>query len=124
MSAGFGGGLLLRYLRLRVLGDFLTDLMLKKVVVGGVDVSDYVLPFKLELSFGDATHQIRLEVAYSVRDVVTLDNNLRVEVWRGFTTATDEKVFDGYITTFEQKGITYLLTDIIYCLIDPRIRFD
>lgn len=78
--------------------------MLKQVEINSVNVDDYIVSFEIERVYGDAISQVSIKVLKTITDVVTLANGQTLELWRGWTLATDEKVFDGYIEKYEVEG--------------------
>ena len=78
--------------------------MLTKVEINGVDVSDYISSYKYQRETSNSIGSTKLVLGTAVESVLTLDNNQTVEIWRGWTTSTDEKIFSGNIEKWEKQG--------------------
>lgn len=86
--------------------------MLTKVQIDGIDVTSKCVSYQYERTFGDLLSEINLRFVRGINDLVTLNNGLRIEVWRGWVTSTDEKIFDGYIEKYEPEGGIITITGI------------
>lgn len=73
---------------------------LTQVKIDSIDVTNYLVEYVFEKTFGDAVHTIDMTFAKSVDEVLILSAGQRLEIWRGWTTATDEKIFDGFVEKF------------------------
>jgi hypothetical protein len=78
--------------------------MQKTVHINGVDVSDQVISFTIERTNGKAIAQANIRFKQTINDVVTLINGATVQIWRGWSTATDDKPYSGYLDKFEPFG--------------------
>lgn len=78
--------------------------MLTKVEINNIDVTSDLLNYEMEKVYGDAINLISLNFIKRVSESLTLQTGLSVEVWRGWSSATEEKIFDGYIESFEPEG--------------------
>lgn len=78
--------------------------MLHQIHINSVDVKDYVISYEIERTFGDAISTIELNIVKTVSDVLTITEGMTIELWRGLVTATDLKIFDGYIEKYEPDG--------------------
>ena len=74
---------------------------LTKVEIGGVDVSTHLMRWSINQNFGNPIDSADLVFARTITDDVTLDNSQLVEIWAGYTTSTDLKMFSGYIEKYE-----------------------
>ena len=100
-------------------------LMLKKVTINSVDVSSYVISFKVDKTFGDAVTSATIVLARTVSSVLTLANGQTVSVQRGWVTSTDEYIFrEGTVESLEPKGgtIEVQVKNKMYALIRKNIN--
>ena len=79
-------------------------LMLTKVEINGVDVSSYVSSYNFQREKSNAIGMTKLILGQAVENVLVIDNNQTVDIWRGWTTSTDEKIFSGNIEKWEKQG--------------------
>ena len=84
--------------------------MLTLVKVNSIDVTSSLISYERDAAYGDAIAQVDFKFLKTINDLVTLTNGQRVEIWRGWTTSTDEKVFDGYIESYQPEAGTLKLT--------------
>ena len=75
-----------------------------QVKVNNVDVTSDLISYEYESSYGQVVTILELDFVKSITDSVTLVAGQTVEVWRGWTTPTDNKIFSGYIEKYEPKG--------------------
>jgi hypothetical protein len=84
--------------------------MLQKTLINGIDVSAYVISSEYERTYGDMISQVDVKIVQTVNDVLTIEAGQTLEIWRGWTTSTDEKIFDGYVQAFDiDKGIVKII---------------
>lgn len=72
-----------------------------KVEINGTDVSSKVLKWTIERNFGDSVSICKIDLLQTVSALETIENGQTLEIWRGLTTPTDKKVFDGFV---EKRG--------------------
>ena len=97
--------------------------MLTQILINSVDVTTKVIDWEREGSKGDAIQQLEMKVIKSISDLLTITEGMNVEVWRGWSTTTDEKIFDGYIQKYEPDGgkITLTCCDKLWDLIRKEV---
>jgi len=86
--------------------------LLSKVIINDVTIRDdtnppdnnYLVGWEYERSGTNEISQLSLNVLKSITNDITLSTGQRIEIWKGFTTSTDTKVFDGYISSYEPNG--------------------
>jgi hypothetical protein len=86
--------------------------LLTKVVIDDITIKDdsdpgalkYLLNWEYERTSTNKISELKLTVLKSISDSVTLTVGKTVQIWKGFSTSTDTKVFDGYISEFEPDG--------------------
>lgn len=74
------------------------------VKINSIDVTSYLVDYVYEKTYGDCLFEIDITVHKGIQSVLTLQTGQTIEVWRGYTTPTDVKVFSGYIETFNPSG--------------------
>ena len=72
--------------------------MQDKVIIDGIDVTSYRLKWYESEEWGGSIDSLDLELANSVKSILTLTTGMVITITRGFTTSTDEGVFIGQIT--------------------------
>jgi hypothetical protein len=82
----------------------MTEKMMTQVFIGGIDVTDPILNWTINRSFGDFMHTIDLEFTKKLTDLITLAQGVSIQVFRGVTTPSDEFVLDGYVDSFTETG--------------------
>ena len=99
--------------------------MLKKVEINGVDVSDYISTFRYQRQISNAIGSTKLVLGTAVESVLTLDNNQTVQIWRGWNTSTDEKIFSGNIEKWEKQGgrIDITAKDKLWQLVRRNVNY-
>jgi len=75
-----------------------------QVNVNGIDVTTYLKSYEYEKVYGDAISEISIVLNRKVNDILILNSGQSVEVWRGYITPTDTKVFSGYIEKYDPEG--------------------
>lgn len=85
---------------------------LSEVKVNSIDVSDSIIEWNLTDYAGSEVSEFKLKSKRTLKTslVTDLDVGVQVEVWEGFTTATDSKVFNGVISSIEEDGLTFKVT--------------
>lgn len=78
--------------------------MLTRVDINGITVTSKLVNWVYERTFGDLLPEISLKFVKSINDLVTVTNGMTLEVWRGWASATEEKIFSGYIEKYEPDG--------------------
>lgn len=86
--------------------------MLTKIMVDSVDVTSYCVNWTFEKTFGDLLSEISINFNRNIFNATTLAEGLTLEVWRGWTTSTDDKVFSGYIEKYEPESGLIAVTGI------------
>jgi hypothetical protein len=97
--------------------------MLTLVKINGIDVSSTLVNYEYERTFGDLIGEVNLKFIRTVNSLVTLTAGQTIDIWRGWVTSTDEKIFSGYIERFEPEGGIILVTglDKIWDLVRTEI---
>ena len=83
-----------------------------KVIIDGITILDssdseitsVVSNWEYEKTGTNEISQIDVNVLKSITDIVTMSVGKTLVVYKGFTTSTDTKVFDGYISEYEPDG--------------------
>jgi hypothetical protein len=75
-------------------------------------VTSKLVSLEYERTYGDLLPEISLKFIRTINSLVTMSTGLVVEVWRGWTVATEEKIFSGYIEKFEPQGGLIIVTGI------------
>jgi hypothetical protein len=78
--------------------------MLTQVIIDSIDVSSYLVSWKTEDELFAAITGAEIKLVQNVTDVVTPAVGHTITIKRGFTTSTDEFVFDGFIDEVEKDG--------------------
>lgn len=71
-----------------------------QVKINSVDVTSYVINYEDEATFGDVIAQVDINVVTNISNVLILATGQSVEIWRGWSTPTDLKVFSGSIESY------------------------
>lgn len=97
--------------------------MLQKTEINNIDVSSKIINWELEKTFGDAISQIEIKLVKTVSTLLTIETGQTVEVWRGWSVSTEEKIFDGYIESYEPEGgiIKVIAKDKLWDLIRKEV---
>lgn len=77
--------------------------LLTLVKINSVDVTSSLVNYESEEAFGDAVSQVELNFVSNVLSTVTIQTGQTLEIWRGYTTSTDEKIFSGYIESYSPE---------------------
>ena len=83
-----------------------------KVIINGITIRDdsdggalkYLKSWEYERSGTNEISDLNINVIKSITNSITLSVGQSVSIWKGFTTSTDTKVFEGYISEFEPSG--------------------
>ncbi|KKM14915.1 hypothetical protein LCGC14_1701290, partial [marine sediment metagenome] len=85
--------------------------LLTKVQIGGVTIKDdtagtpnLLINFEYERTIERGISEMDMTVLQSTNDTVALVVGQTVSVWTGFTTSTDTKMFEGFISDFNPDG--------------------
>ena len=85
--------------------------MLSKVVIDGVTIHDdtvgspnHLVSWEYEKTGTNQISALTINVVTTIHNDVTLNVGKTIQIWKGFTTSTDEKVFDGFISEYEPDG--------------------
>ena len=85
--------------------------LLTKVQIDGVTIHDdtagtprLLTSFEYERTIERGISELDMNVLQSTNDTVTLTVGKTVSIWIGFTTSTDTKIFEGFISDFNPDG--------------------
>lgn len=78
--------------------------MLTQVEINGTDVTSHIVNYELERTYGYAISQITISTLKTIDTLLALETGQTIVVYRGWTVATEEKIFDGYIESFVPEG--------------------
>ena len=112
----------------------MADIAQTQVKINGIDVTAYLRSYIVEKNYGDKVHSVGLVFIKKTSSLVTPVSGLSLQVWRGWASPTEKKVFDGIITNVETTGSNFniqgknklvktLTTEITYSYdsnIDPQ----
>lgn len=100
--------------------------MLTQVEIGGTDVTSRLLSYEYERTYGDMLSEVTLRFVRQVNNLIALQEGQTLTIYRGWVTATDEKIFDGYIEKFEPEGgmITVTGIDKLWDLVRKEVTKD
>lgn len=76
------------------------------VSINYVDVSSSVQNLSYETTFGDSVSEIDINLFRNVTNSITLAAGQYIEVWRGWTTSQEERIFNGTIESYIPSGST------------------
>ena len=89
-------------------------LLLTKVQIDGTTIwddsvaagthSDTLVDWEYERTGTNEISELNMRVLKSIQDTISLTVGKTISIWKGFTTSTDTKVFEGYISDFEPEG--------------------
>jgi hypothetical protein len=74
------------------------------VKINTTDITDYLVDWKYSKTFGDIISTINITFTSNVYDVLDITNGQIIEIWEGYTTSTDTKIFKGYVTSVTWSG--------------------
>lgn len=97
--------------------------MLTKVEIDGIDITAKVNRYEIERVYGEAIAGMEMICPRGVNDLMTLRTGLTIEVWRGWITSTDEKIFSGYVEKIEPNAgsINIIAKDKLWDLIRKEV---
>lgn len=81
-----------------------------KVVINSVTVHDddstekYIIRYEITEDVENEIGEAIITTTQKIDDAVDLRTGLSLEIWRGYTTSTDVKIFSGYISQVKPKG--------------------
>lgn len=83
-----------------------------------------LISFEYEDDIEDSIGEIVITAKRAINDSVTLSNGQTVEIWRGFTTSTDKKIFDGRIVELKprQGTIEIIARNKLYNLVKRNVN--
>lgn len=90
--------------------------MQDEITIDGTDVTDYRITWDFDGEWDISIDSLNVTLGVSVNTLLTITNGMTVVVKRGFTTATDEYVFEGQITQIkpETSIIKLVCKSILY----------
>ena len=88
------------------------SLLKTKVNIDGITIRDdsdsnalsYLINWEYERTGTNQVSELDVTVLKSITNDVTLSTGKTLEIWMGFNTSTDEKIFDGYISEYSPEG--------------------
>lgn len=106
--------------------------LLTKVQIDGVTIWDnsdgnspnLLINWEYERTGTNEISELVINVLKSTDDTVSLSVGKTVSIWKGFTTSTDTKVFEGFISEFEPNGglIQIIAKDKMWDLIRKNVN--
>jgi hypothetical protein len=106
-------------------------LLLSKVQIDGITIHDdtagtpnLLINWEYERTGTNEISELTIKVLKSITGTVTLAVGKTVSIWKGFTTSTDTKVFEGRIAQFDPDGglIKIIAKDKLWDLIKLNIN--
>jgi len=96
-----------------------------KVMINSVDVSSYVFSYRKEGAFGYEAGRLDLALTRKVKSLIDPQMRQLIEVWKGYTTSTDEKIFKGYIEDIDEEiGIIKIMAyDMLGALVRREVTY-
>lgn len=90
----------------------------------GVSDPKLIFSWAYERTAENGISELIIECPKSINDSVSLSVGQVVEIWKGYTTSTDEKIFSGYISEFEPSAgkITIICKDKLWDLIRKNVN--
>jgi hypothetical protein len=79
-------------------------MMQTQVLINNVNVTSKLINYEYERTWGDVISQADLEVVKTISTLLNLETGQTVKIYRGWTTPTDEKIFEGYIENYAPEG--------------------
>ena len=97
--------------------------LLQQTKINNVDVSSYVVNWSKDEADGEYLAVLTLKMVRGVLNIVNITPGMTIEIWRGTTTATDLKIFSGYIekATPEGGAITIQAKDKLWNLVRNEV---
>jgi hypothetical protein len=78
--------------------------MLTRVKINSVDVTSYLINYEKEDAYGDTIAEVELNLVRNVKNVLTIDMGMTLEIWRGWGSPDEEKIFNGYVESYNPEG--------------------
>ena len=78
--------------------------MLTQVLINGVDVTSALLTYEYEATYGDTIGQINLKFLNLISNILELSPNQTIVVKRGWTSPTEDTIFQGYIESLNSEA--------------------
>lgn len=86
--------------------------LLTKVIIGGITIRDdsdgnalkLLKGWEYERTGTNEISELTINAIKTIGNYLTLQVGQTVSIWKGFTTSTDTKVFEGFISEFEPDG--------------------
>lgn len=98
--------------------------MYTKVLINSIDVTSTLKNYEYERAFGDTTNEINLEFNILINRLLTLQTGQTVYITRGWVTATDEVIFNGYVQTISTDAgtVKILAQDKMWDLVRKEVN--
>ena len=89
----------------------MADIMKTQVKIDGIDISTTrLMEWTITESFGQTVRECVIKTTIGIyTDIPELDSGKTISIKRGYTSSTDQFVFDGYIDGIEKDGTTVLI---------------
>ena len=84
--------------------------MITTVYINSIDVTSLVKSYSMTKTFGDELSEMQINLSYAASTLVTIDNGLLVQIYRGDITGLEYYIFKGYIDKVELNGSIYNIT--------------
>jgi hypothetical protein len=81
-----------------------------QIKINGNDVTSYLVNYEFEKSYQDVIGNVSIKLIKTVVNAFNFAEGDLVEIWRGYTTPTDLKIFAGYIEKYEPEGGSLSIT--------------
>jgi len=103
----------------------MTNWVQTQVKINNTDVTTTVNNYKYQKKFGESVSSITIEFTKTLKDTITPEIGQTVEVWRGWTTAADEKIFKGTLTRKKLEGgkIIIISEDMLGTAKDKEVTY-
>lgn len=105
---------------------------LTKVTIGGITIKDdssgsdpnYLFNWEYEKNSGTQISELSMALSEGVNSLVTLVSGQSVEIWAGYTTSTDKKIFSGFISEFNPEAgkVVIMCKDKMWDLIRKNVN--
>jgi len=102
-----------------------------KVQIGGTTIKDdsgsdpkLIISWEYERTIEKGISEMVISCPKTITDTISLQVGTLVEVWSGFTTSTDKKIFSGYISNYKPDGglIEIICKDKMWNLVRRRVN--
>jgi len=77
---------------------------LSQILINGTNVTSVCIDWTIQTACSDYITNATLNFPQVIMSLVTLSNKATLEIYEGFVTSTDTKIFDGYIETYKPDG--------------------